>query len=87
MRLSHVLAFVGGAVAGVAVGMLLAPDSGNNTRQKIADTLHEKGITLDKETFKTFVENVMAKLKERFSDEELKSAVNETLNNKSHANT
>lgn len=82
MRLSHVLAFVSGAVAGVAVGMLLAPDSGSNTRQKIADTLHEKGITLDKEAFKTFVENVMAKLKEHFTDEELKSVVNETLNNK-----
>ena len=84
MKLSHIFAFVGGALAGVAVGMLLAPESGAETRQKIADVLHEKGIALDKEAFKTFVENVMAKLKERFSDEELKSAVNETINEHGH---
>lgn len=84
MKLSHIFAFVGGALAGVAVGMLLAPESGADTRQKIADVLHEKGITLDKEAFKTFVENVMAKLKERFSDEELHDAVNETINEHGH---
>lgn len=84
MKLSHIFAFVGGALAGVAVGMLLAPESGSETRQKIADVLHEKGITLDKERFKQFVDKVIAKLKNGFTDAELHDAVNETINEHGH---
>ncbi|MGM9818214.1 MAG: YtxH domain-containing protein [Paludibacteraceae bacterium] len=84
MKLSHIFAFVGGALAGVAVGMLLAPESGAETRQKIADVLHEKGITLDKEQFKQFVDKVIAKLKNGFTDAELHDAVNETINEHGH---
>lgn len=84
MKLSHIFAFVGGALAGVAVGMLLAPESGAETRQKIADVLHEKGITLDKEQLKQFVDKVIAKLKNGFTDAELHDAVNETINEHGH---
>ena len=84
MKLSHIFAFVGGALAGVAVGMLLAPESGAETRQKIADVLHEKGITLDKEQLKQFVDKVIAKLKNGFTDAELHEAVNETINEHGH---
>ena len=84
MKLSHIFAFVGGALAGVAVGMLLAPESGAETRQKIADVLHEKGITLDKERFKQFVDKVIAKLKNGFTDAELHDAANETINEHGH---
>lgn len=84
MKLSHIFAFVGGALAGVAVGMLLAPESGADTRQKIADVLHEKGITLDKEQLKQFVDKVIAKLKNGFTDAELHDAVNETINEHGH---
>ena len=31
------LALVGGAVAGAAIGVMLAPDSGANTRERIRD--------------------------------------------------
>lgn len=84
MKLSHIFAFVGGALAGVVVGMLLAPESGAETRQKIADVLHEKGITLDKEQLKQFVDKVIAKLKNGFTDAELHDAVNETINEHGH---
>ncbi len=82
MKLSHILAFVGGAAAGVALGILLAPDSGANTRQKIANLLREKGITLDRESFKAFVDKVLSKLRENFTDEELDLVVDATINEK-----
>ena len=36
------LAFVSGAVVGAVVGIMLAPDSGENTRHKIMDFAHDK---------------------------------------------
>ena len=79
MKLSHVLAFVGGVAAGIITGILVAPDSGSNTRQKIADMLKEKGMYINKESFNAFVEKVMKKLKGVFNDEDLEAAVNEVL--------
>lgn len=82
MKLSHLFAFVGGAVAGAAIGLLIAPDSGANTREKIANILKEKGIWLDKEALSEFVEKVFGKLKGNFSDEELREAVEQVADEK-----
>ncbi len=79
MKLSHLFAFAGGIVAGIATGILFAPDSGVNTRQKITQILKEKGLCVDKESFDAFVEKVKSKLKHAFTDSDLETAVNEVL--------
>jgi gas vesicle protein len=39
--LGYIGAFLGGAIAGAAVGLLLAPEKGTDIREKITDTVDE----------------------------------------------
>jgi gas vesicle protein len=39
--LGYVGAFLGGALAGAAIGILVAPDKGSVTREKISNTVDE----------------------------------------------
>lgn len=39
--LGYIGAFLGGAIAGAAVGLLLAPERGKDTREKITDTIDD----------------------------------------------
>ena len=39
--LGYIGAFIGGAIAGAALGILAAPEKGKDTRDKIADTVKD----------------------------------------------
>lgn len=39
--LGYIGAFIGGAIAGAAIGILVAPESGSETRKKIASTVKD----------------------------------------------
>ena len=58
MKASNILALLGGVAIGVIIAILLAPDSGKNTREKINKKLKEKGINLSKEELDEFIEKM-----------------------------
>lgn len=52
------VAFVGGALVGATVGLLMAPEKGEDQRKKIKEALDKRGIKLSKEDFNKFVEDI-----------------------------
>ncbi len=59
MKAIHVIcAVIGGAIAGAAVGLLVAPEKGDDTRKKIMKALKEKGIYLKKDKMEELVDEI-----------------------------
>lgn len=69
MKISHLLTFLGGAMLGAIVALLLAPESGSDTRTKINEKLKEKGINLSKEQLDEFIEIIKKKFNLKKDDE------------------
>ena len=51
-------AFLTGAIVGTAVGLLFAPEKGEDTRTKIAEILRNKGIRLSKAEMENLIDEI-----------------------------
>lgn len=65
---------LGGVAIGAIAALLLAPQSGKETRAQIEAMLKEKMPNLSKEQLEAYVQQIMDKIRNNSSDEETESA-------------
>lgn len=60
--LSIMAAFLGGAIIGGTLGVLFAPESGDETRKKIKEALEKRGINLSKDDLEDLVDEIKSQI-------------------------
>ncbi|ERI88553.1 hypothetical protein HMPREF1981_00486 [Bacteroides pyogenes F0041] len=66
--LSVLTAFLGGAAVGAALGILFAPEKGEDTRSRIVDILRKKGIKLNRNEMEDLVDEIAAEIKDKVGE-------------------
>lgn len=59
---NYLMAFVGGIAVGAAAGILLAPEKGSDTRERIAEALRKRGIRLNRKEMDALVNDISEEL-------------------------
>ena len=60
--LNYFVAFLGGVAIGSAAGILLAPQKGEETRERIVEALRKRGIRLNRKDMNALVDDITEEL-------------------------
>lgn len=60
--LNFLAAFIGGAAIGAVAGILLAPEKGADTRERIVEALRKRGIRLNRKEMDALVNDITEEL-------------------------